>query len=136
MGLRAFGAIGDLGLSMFWSLGQTGPRMVGTKGPFEAQGHMAYMGFSTFGVPLFTIPYHYHSILAYSRPILAILFHTMPYYSIPYHALPFHTCLFYTMPYRYYSMNRDTRYIGQYGSQHVFVPGTNRPLDGWDKTAV
>ena len=51
MCFRAFGAVGDLGLSMFWSLGQTGLRMVGTKEPFEALGHMAYnMGFSTFGV--------------------------------------------------------------------------------------
>ena len=28
--------------------------MVGTKGSFEALGHMAYMGFSTFRVPYFT----------------------------------------------------------------------------------
>ena len=50
IGLRAFGAIGDLGLSMFWSLGQMSLWMVGMKGPFEALGQMAYMGFSTFGV--------------------------------------------------------------------------------------
>ena len=59
MGLRAFGAIVDLGLSMFSSEGQTGLRMVGTKGLFEALGLMAYMGFSTFGVGLlctFTMP--------------------------------------------------------------------------------
>ena len=69
LGLRAFGAIGDLGLSMFWSLGQKG---LGTKGPYEALGHMAYMGFSTFGVLCtFTIC---HTISYY-----AILFHTMPY---------------------------------------------------------
>ena len=42
MGLRAFGAIGDMGLSMFWSLGQIGLRTVGTKGLFEALGHMTY----------------------------------------------------------------------------------------------
>ena len=48
MDLRAFGAIEDMGLSMFWSLGQTGLRAVGTKGPFEAVGHMVYTGFSTF----------------------------------------------------------------------------------------
>ena len=59
MGLRAFGEIGDLGLSMFWSLGQTGLKTVGTKGPFEALGHMAYMGFSAFGVlRTFTMPYY------------------------------------------------------------------------------
>ena len=59
MGLRAFGAIGDLGLGMFWSLGQTGLRMIGTKGPFEALGQMAYTGFSTFGVLCtFTMPYY------------------------------------------------------------------------------
>ena len=52
MGLRAFGAIGDMGHSMCWSLGQTGLRTVRTKGPFEALGHMVYMGFSTFGVPV------------------------------------------------------------------------------------
>ena len=58
LGLRAFGAIGDLGLSMFWSLGHTSLRTVGTKEPFEALGHMAYMGFSTFGVLCtFTMPY-------------------------------------------------------------------------------
>ena len=39
MGLRA---IGDMGLSMFWSLGQTGLETVGTKGPFEALRHIAY----------------------------------------------------------------------------------------------
>ena len=51
MGLRA---IGDLDLSMFWSLGQTGLR---TRGPIEALGHMAYMEFSTFGVLCsFTMP--------------------------------------------------------------------------------
>ena len=44
MGLRA---IGDLGLIMFWSLGQTSLRTVKRKGPFEALGHM---GFSTFEV--------------------------------------------------------------------------------------
>ena len=38
MGLRAFGAVWNLGLSMFWSLGQTGLRTIGTKGPFEALG--------------------------------------------------------------------------------------------------
>ena len=48
---------------MFWSLGQTSLRTVGTKRPFEALGHMAYMGFSTFGV--YTMHIHY-----------AILFHT------------------------------------------------------------
>ena len=53
-GLRAFG---DLGLSMFWSLGQKGL----TKGPFEALGDMAYMGFSTFGV-LCTFTMSYYSI--------------------------------------------------------------------------
>ena len=57
MGLRAFGAIGDLSLSMLWSLGQTGLWTVGTKKPFEALGHMAYMGFSTFGALCHTIPY-------------------------------------------------------------------------------
>ena len=64
-----WGSIGDLGLSMFWSLGQTGLRTVGTKGLFEALGHIAYMGFSTFGVPVlctFTMPNYC----------------TMPYYSI------------------------------------------------------
>ena len=50
MGLRVSGAIKDLCLSMFWSLGQIGFRMVGTKEPFKALGHMVYMGFSTFGV--------------------------------------------------------------------------------------
>ena len=59
MGLRAYGAIGDLGLSMFWSLEQTGHRTVGTKGLLEALGHMAYMGFRTFGVLCtFTMPYY------------------------------------------------------------------------------
>ena len=97
MGHRAFGAVGDLGLSMFWSLGQVGLRTVGTKGPFEALGHMAYMGFSTFGV-LCTFTVLYYSILCHTIPYYAILFHTMPFYAI----------LFYgTMP--YYSINRDTR---------------------------
>ena len=44
-----------------WSLGQTSLRTVGTKGPFEALEHMAYMGFSTFGVLYictFTMPYY------------------------------------------------------------------------------
>ena len=50
IGPQGIWAIGDLGLSMFWSLGQTGLRTVGTKGSFEALGHMAYMGFSIFGV--------------------------------------------------------------------------------------
>ena len=50
MGLRAFGAVGDLGLGMFWSLGQTSLRKVETKWLFEALGHMAYLGFSTYGV--------------------------------------------------------------------------------------
>ena len=60
---------------MFWYLGQTALRTVGTKGPFETLGHMAYMGFSTFEVPCtFTMPYYI--------PYYAILFHTMPYYSI------------------------------------------------------
>ena len=59
MDLRAFGAVGILGLSMFWSLGQMGLRTVGMKGPFEALGHMAYMGFSTFGVlRTFVMPYY------------------------------------------------------------------------------
>ena len=59
MGLRAFGAVGNLGLSMFWSLGQTGLRTVGTKEPFEVLGHMAYMGFSTFGaLCTFAMPYY------------------------------------------------------------------------------
>ena len=71
MDLRAFGAIGDMGLSMFWSLGQTGLRMVGTKGPFEALGHVAYMGFSTFGV-LCTI-----TMLYYSIPVLPVC-HIIP----------------------------------------------------------
>ena len=56
-----WGSIGDLGLSMFWSLGQTGLRTVRTKELFEALGHIAYMGFSTFGVPVlctFTMPYY------------------------------------------------------------------------------
>ena len=78
MSYGAFGAVGDLGLSMFWSLGQTGLRMVGTKGSFEALGQMVYMGFSTFGVLCtFTMPY----CLYY-----AILFHTIPYYSILCHS--------------------------------------------------
>ena len=42
MSLRAFGAVGDLGLCMFWSLGQTGLRTVGTNGPFEALGRMIW----------------------------------------------------------------------------------------------
>ena len=64
MGLRAFGAIEDLSLSNFWSLGQMGLRTVGTKGLFEALGHMAYIRFSTFGVlctftmPFYSILYH------------------------------------------------------------------------------
>ena len=79
-GLRAFWAIGDLGLSCLVSClvlssfcivhlsfclvlvpGTNGSRTVGTKGPFEALGRMAYMGFSTFGVGLlctFTMPYY------------------------------------------------------------------------------
>ena len=72
MDLGPFGAIGDLGLSMFWSLQQTG---LGTKGPFEALKHMACMGFSTFGVLCtFTI--------CHTIPYYAILCHTMLYYSI------------------------------------------------------
>ena len=63
------GAIGDMSLSMFWSLGQTGPRTVGTKELFEAVGHMACMGFSTFGV--------LHTF-------------TMSYYGISYNAILFH----------------------------------------------
>ena len=59
MGLRAFGAIGDMYLSMFWFLGQASLRTVGMKGPFEALGHIAYEGFSTFGVLCtFTMPYY------------------------------------------------------------------------------
>ena len=76
MGLTAFGAIGDLGLSMFWPPGQMGLKIVGTKGPFEALGlghrPMAYVGFSTFGVGLlctFTMPYY--ALLCHS-----LLFHT------------------------------------------------------------
>ena len=77
MGLRAFGAIGDLGLSMFWPLGEMGLRTVGTKGSFEALGHKAYTGFSTFGVLCtFTIPYY--AILSY----YFILCLTIPYYAI------------------------------------------------------
>ena len=72
MSLRAFGAIGDMGLSMIWSLGQTGLRTVGTKGLLEALGHMAYMGFSTFGVG-----YYVH-----------LLCHTIPYYAILFYAIP------------------------------------------------
>ena len=66
MGLRAFGAIRDLDFSMFWSLGQTGLRTVGTKGSLEALGHMACVGFSTFAV---------------------LCTFTMPYYSIPSHTI-------------------------------------------------
>ena len=76
MGLRAFRAVGDLGFSMFRSLGQTSLRTVGTKESFEALGHMADMEFSTFGV-LCTFTVLCHAISYY-----AILFHTMPYYSI------------------------------------------------------
>ena len=58
-GYRAFEAKGNLGLSMFWSLEQTDLRTAGMKGPFEALGHLAYMGFSTFGVLCtFTMPYY------------------------------------------------------------------------------
>ena len=74
MGLRAFGAIEDMGLSIFWSLGQTGLRTVGTKELFEALGHMACMGFSTFGVLCtFTIPYY--AILCHTIKYSAELFH-------------------------------------------------------------
>ena len=71
MGLRAFGAIEDMGLSMFRSLGQTGLRTVGTKGPFEALGHLACMGFSTFGVL-------YAHLLCHTIPYCSILCHTIP----------------------------------------------------------
>ena len=64
MGLGAFGAIGDLGLSMFWSLGQMGLRTIGTKGLYEALGHMAHMRFDTFGVPC-----------TFTMPLYTILFH-------------------------------------------------------------
>ena len=69
MGLKAFGAIGDMGLSMYWSLGQMGLIRVGTKGPFEALEHMAYMGFSTFGVG------NYAHLLSHTISYIAILFH-------------------------------------------------------------
>ena len=73
MGLMAFGAVGDLGLSIFWSLGQTGLR-IGTKGLFEALGHMAY---TVYGIQHIWSSMHiYHAI--------ALLFHTMPYGTIPY----------------------------------------------------
>ena len=77
MGLKAFGAIGDMGLTMFWSLGQTDLRTVKTKGSFEALGRMAYMGFSTFGV-----------LCTFTKPYFAILFHTMPYYSLLCNTIP------------------------------------------------
>ena len=65
MGNRAIGAIGDLGLSMFWFLGQTGLRTVGTKGPFEAlQGIWPIWGSAH-------LEYYAH-----------LLFHITPYYSI------------------------------------------------------
>ena len=72
VGLRAFWAIEDLSLSMFWSLGQMGLRMVGTKGLFETLGHMAYIGFITFGVLCtFTMPYY--SINRDTRILLLLL---------------------------------------------------------------
>ena len=76
MGLGVFGAVGGYGSQHVLVPGTTGLRTVGTKGPFEALGHMACMGFSTLEVLCtFTMPYY--SILAY-----AILFHATPYYSI------------------------------------------------------
>ena len=69
MDLKAFGAIEDLGLSMFWSLGQTGLRTVGTKGPFETLVHIVFMGFSTFGV-LCTFTMLYYSIICH-RPTIS-----------------------------------------------------------------
>ena len=75
MGLRAFGAVGDLGLSMFWSLGQTGLMTVVTKGQFEALGHMDY-GIQHIWMHI------YYSILCHTILYYAILFHIMPYYSI------------------------------------------------------
>ena len=66
-------AIRDLDLSMFWSLGQTSLGTVGTKGPFEALGHVAYMGFITFGVLYRTILYY------------CVLCHTITYYSMLFH---------------------------------------------------
>ena len=93
MDLRAYGAIEDLGLSMFWSLGQTGLRTVGTKGPLEALGHMAYMGFSTFGV-LCTFTKPYYSILCHTIPYYAILFRTMPHYSVLCYTIPYYAILF------------------------------------------
>ena len=72
MGLRAFGAVGDLGLSMFWSLGQTSLRTVGMKGLFEALGHMVWTIWDSAH-----LEYYAH-----------LLFHTMPYYSILRHTIP------------------------------------------------
>ena len=136
MGLRAFGATGDLRLSMFWSLGQTGLRTVGTKGPFEPREHMTYIRFRTFGVlctftmpyyftlchtmPYYSIPCHtipYYAKLFHTIPYCAILFHTIPYYAILCHTMPYYAILCHTMPYYsilfhtipYYSINGDTR---------------------------
>ena len=80
MGLRAFGAIGDLGLSVFWSLGQTGLRAVGTKEPFEALGHIAC---TVYGIQhIWSTTHIYYAILRHIIPYYVILFNTTLYYSI------------------------------------------------------
>ena len=50
------------------ALGQMGLRTVGTKGPFEALGHMAYMGFSTFGLWTTDTMHIYYDIGYYFVP--------------------------------------------------------------------
>ena len=86
-------AIGKMGLSLFWSLGQTGLRTIGTKWPFEALGHMAYMGFSTFGVLV---------QIGSGGKFFFILFHTMPHYFILCHTIPYYAILI---------NNRDTHIL-------------------------